>query len=311
MRIDPSWLVMKFKYLMPVAVMAVFLTLLTGCREASTGEKVTVGNGETLRISGSTTVNVAVEEVAEILRAEKGMDIRLSTQGGSSGGITMVGEGSVQLGMASKPVSDEDRARYPDCSFKQIHIGEDAVALVVPKDVWKSGVRSISREEMRAVYEGRITNWMELGGVDRPIAFFNKEPGHGTREVFISWLYGDSRNAPEANFAETGEDEETRYKVATTKGSLSLMSASWADREHVFALALELEDGSTVRPTISAIAKHKYPMSRSLYVLSNGDPKGQAKVFVRFLLSERGQEVVRKNGYLALSDLVILRLGSN
>ena len=127
-----------------------------------------------LKINGSTTVNLPVAEAAEILRAEKGMEIQVDTQGGSSGGISMLGEGLVQLGMASKPVSADDRKKFPDCDYREIHIGEDAVALIVSKDVWEGGVKALTKEQVAGIYEGRIKNWKEVGGADRRIAFVNK-----------------------------------------------------------------------------------------------------------------------------------------
>ncbi|MFK5924445.1 MAG: phosphate ABC transporter substrate-binding protein [Verrucomicrobiota bacterium] len=264
---------------------------------------VTSVRGDVLKINGSTTVNPPAAEAAEILREEKGMTIQVDTQGGSSGGISMLGDGLVQLGMASKPVSDESRARYPAVQFKQIHVGEDAVALVVSRDVWEAGVEAISREEMQGIYEGRIKNWKQLGGPDKRIAFFNKEPGRGTWEVFAKWLYGSSKKAPQASFPEVGGNEEARNKVASTRGAISQLSSSWADGKRVFALSIKLLDGRSVLPSNKNIASHQYPMSRPLYLLSNGEPKGEAKTFVEFLLSERGQALVRKHGYLSLDQL--------
>lgn len=90
-----------------------------------------------LRINGSTTVNLPVAEAAEILRSEQKLQITVDTQGGSSGGISMLGDGQIEIGMSSKHVSQEDRAKFPKAQFKETHIGEDAVALIVSKDVWK------------------------------------------------------------------------------------------------------------------------------------------------------------------------------
>src|SRR5688572_17681554 len=101
---------------------------------------------ETLKINGSTTVNLPVAEAAEILRAEQKLDIQVDTQGGSSGGISMLGDGQVEIGMISKYVSEDDRKKYPQCVFKEIHIGEDAVALIVSKDVWDSNVRTLTKQ---------------------------------------------------------------------------------------------------------------------------------------------------------------------
>jgi phosphate transport system substrate-binding protein len=152
-----------------------------------------------LKINGSTTVKLPVAEAAEMLRAEQGMQIHVDTQGGSSGGISMLREGLVQIGMSSKSLTDGDRKKFPNVKFQPIRIGEDAVALIVSKDVWEAGVRSLSVEQMRGIYEGKVTNWKQVGGLDRRIAFFNKEPGRGTWEVFANWAYGSAAAAPPAS----------------------------------------------------------------------------------------------------------------
>ncbi len=287
-----------------IGLMVLGIALLCGCNDEGGGSTDnTAADSTALKINGSTTVNLAAAEAAEILRSEQGMDIRVDTQGGSSGGISMLAEGLVHIGMISKPISDEDRAKYPDANFHPTRIGEDAVALIVSKDVWDGGVRALSRQQARDIYEGRITNWKDVGGADQRIAFFNKEPGRGTWEVFAYWAYGSPQQAPAVSFPEVGGNEETRNKVASTPGALSQLSSSWADGRTVFALALIDEQGNEVAPTPANIAANKYPMSRPLYLVTNGAPTGQVRVFVDFMLSGRGQELVRKHGYLGLAEL--------
>lgn len=272
-------------------------TLLAACDGSSESHAASP-----LRVNGSTTVNPVVADAAELLRAEDGLTILVDTQGGSSGGITALGEGRVEVGMASKPLAQKDRERFPDVDFVEHRIGEDAVALVVSADVWEGGVRSISREEMRGVYEGRITNWSRLGGPDLRLVFFNKEPGRGTWEVFAKWLYGGGDEAPAVSFPEVGGNEETRNKVASTPGAMSQLSYSWADRETVFPLALEV-DGKEIEPSPSTIATHAYPMSRPLFLLTDGPPSGDARALLELILSPRGQELVRDHGYLGVDQL--------
>ncbi len=264
-----------------------------------------VASAAMLKINGSTTVNLPVAEASEILRAEKKMDIQVDTQGGSSGGISMLAEGQVQIGMSSKQVSDDDRKKYPQCDFREIQVGEDAVALIVSKDVWDGGVKTLTKAQAKEIYESKITNWKDAGG-SKPqrIAFFNKEPGRGTWEVFVHWIYGSPKAAPQVSFPEVGGNEETRNKVSSTRGAMSQLSSSWADGKKIFALALIGEDGQPVEPTEANIATHKYPMSRPLFLLTNGEPKDDAKTMVEFMLSERGQELVKKHGYLPLKALV-------
>lgn len=262
-----------------------------------------LSRGETLKINGSTTVNLPVAEAAEILRAEQQLEIQVDTQGGSAGGISMLGDGLVQVGMSSKPVSEDDRAKYPAVKFNETHIGEDAVALIVSKDVWDGGVKVLTKQQIKDIYESKITNWKDLGGTPQRIAFFNKEPGRGTWEVFVHWLYGSPKATPQVSFPEVGGNEETRSKVASTRGALSQLSSSWADGKKVFALSLKLDDGTVVEPTEANIASRKYPLSRPLFLLTKGEPQGAAKTLVDFLLGARGQELVKKHGYLRLKDL--------
>ncbi|HVT05323.1 MAG TPA: phosphate ABC transporter substrate-binding protein [Thermoanaerobaculia bacterium] len=257
-----------------------------------------------LRINGSTTVNPVAAEAAEILRAEKKADITVDTQGGSSGGIAGVGDSSIDIGMSSKPIAQDDRAKYPKVNFVETKIGHDAVAMVVSADVYNGGVHFLTKSQIKDIYEGRITNWKQVGGRNERIVFLNKEPGRGTWEVFAKYLYGDPKTAPEVNHPEVGGNEETRSKVISTRGSMSQLSSAWAENNpKIKALGLKLDSGQVVTPTAANIANGSYPMSRPLFFITNGSPTGEARNFIDFVLTPRGQELVKKHGYLRLSDL--------
>ena len=107
-------------------LMMVLGIALVGCKDAGDDSGSNSAADGVLKINGSTTVNLPASEAAEMLRSEQGMDIRLDTQGGSSGGISMLAEGLVHIGMISKPISDDDRAKYPNTDFHPTRIGEDA-----------------------------------------------------------------------------------------------------------------------------------------------------------------------------------------
>lgn len=259
-------------------------------------------NAETIRVNGSTTVNPVVAEAAEILRKEKGMTIQVDTQGGSSGGITALGEGRIDLAMSSRPLNEDDLKKYPNVKFNPVRIGEDAVAMIVSKDVWNGGTKALTKEQMQGIYERKITNWKQLGGIDRRIAFFNKEPGRGTWEVFVKWLYEKPEKAPRVAHPEVGANEEARSKVAGSRGALSQLSASWVDHKTIFALGIKI-DHNIIRPDAKSIIDGSYPLSRPLYVITHGEPTGGTKVLINFLLSEQGQKLVTKHGYLTLKEL--------
>lgn len=269
-----------------------------------TGAMSVSGHAGTLRVNGSTTVNPVAAEAAELLRAEKKMVITVDTQGGSSGGISGVADGSIHVGMSSKSITADDRAKYPRARFVETRIGQDAVAIVVNAGVFNGGIRSLTKAQVRALYEGKIKNWKQLGGPDARVVFLNKEPGRGTWEVFAKWLYGDAKNAPDVSHPEVGSNEETRTKVASTRGAISQLSSSWVDGDkRIRALAVKLDDGRLVSASAANITSGIYPLSRPLFFVTNGAARGEAKLFIDFVLSSRGQALVRKHGYLPLSAL--------
>lgn len=260
--------------------------------------------GDTLRINGSSTVNPIVAEAAEILRREMDMRIQVDVQGGSSGGVVALGDGRAEIAMSSKPLDAADRAKYPAVRFHEVAVGYDSLALVTSRDVWEGGVRALSREQVRQIYEGKVKNWREFGGPDRRIAFFNKEPGRGTWKVFASWLYG-SEQPPLVSFPEVGANEEARSKVGSTRGALTQLSASWADGDRVFALGIRSQDGKVIEPTAANAASGAYPLRRPLLLITDGEPRGLARILIDFALSPRGQVLVEKHGYMALDASVV------
>lgn len=271
------------------------LTLLLGTAAGAMG-------GENVRVSGSTTVNPPVADAAEALGAERGMTILIDTAGGSTGGINAMGDGRADVGMTSRAINEADLAKYPEVNFVPTIIGRDAISMVVSRDVWEGGVESLTADQLQGIYEGRIRNWKEVGGPDRRIVFFNKEPGRGTWEMLVGWLYKSPANAPRVNHPEVGANAEVRSKVGGTRGALSFVSTPWADQETVFALALVDGEGTEVAVTGENIASGAYPLTRPLYLVTNGTPADGAKVLVDYLLSEAGQSLVEKHGFLKRED---------
>jgi phosphate transport system substrate-binding protein len=250
-----------------------------------------------LRVNGSTTINPVVVEASNLLRAEQGLAIQVDTQGGSSGGMAALGEHRAEIAMVSRPLVDEDHVKYPKARFVGTRIGLDGVALIVSRDLWEGGIKALTKAQVRGLYEGKIKNWKEIGGPNRRVVFFNKEAGRGTWEVFAHWVYGDPGKAPLVSLPEVGANEEARSKVSATPGSISQLSAAWADNRRIFAVGLKGEDGKVLLPTPAAILDGSYPLSRPLQLVTDGPPQGAAKVLIDLVMSPRGQALVRKNGY--------------
>lgn len=285
----------------PAAAAVPALLVLLALGAAACGSAGGTPGAGVLRVSGSTTVNPVAADAAEVLRGE-GLRVTVDTQGGSAGGLAQLGAGEIDVAMSSKPISHQDRRRFPEVDFVATAIGEDAVGIVVRREVADGGVRSLDRRQLRALFEGRVGNWKEVGGPDLEVVVYDKEPGRGTREVLEKYLYGESAPPPPAtagNVAVIGGNEEGRAKAVSTPGAVTPLSVAFAAGES--KLAAVAVDG--VHPTAERIREGAYPLSRPLFLVTDGPPAGAAERFVDFVLSPPGQQLVRKHGYLTLADL--------
>lgn len=284
-----------------VAGLTLVVLFLAACGGSDDAGTIGTGSAGTLRISGSTTVNPVAADAAEVLRAQ-GLKVTVDSSGGSAGGISQLGDGQVDIAMSSKPLADSDRQRYPQVDFVPAEIGRDAVGVVVRREVFDAGLTNLTRDQARALFEGRIENWKEIGGPDLAVFVYDKEPGRGTREVLDKYLYGAEKAPPPPEsdaYAIVGGNEETRTKLLSTPGSVGPLSSSFIEGyDKLAALGI---DG--VVPTPENVASSRYPMARPLFLITDGTPTGDAKSFVDFVLSAPGQDLVRKHGYLTLSDL--------
>jgi len=290
----------------PLAIL-LLLAVLAGCggpASTSSGGSRTSGasSGGSLRVSGSTTVNPVAADAAEVLR-KQGVKITVDASGGSAGGIAQLGAGQVEVAMSSKPLSDADRAMFPSVSFVPTQIGADAVGVVVRKEVFDGGVKSLTKDQARSLFEGKISSWKELGGPDLAVFVYDKEPGRGTREALDKYLYGKDGKAPPPpssdSYAIVGGNEETRSKLLSTPGATGPLSTSFVTGYP--KLAVVALDGIDATP--ENVKAATYPISRPLYLITNGPPAGPAKAFIDYILGPDGQKLVTKHGYLSLAEL--------
>ena len=252
---------------------------------------------EKIRVAGSTTVLPIVAEAAKQYRAAH-PDIQLTVSGGGSGvGVTGVGQGSIQIGMASRDLSGGEKQRFKG-KIREIAVARDAVAVAVSKAVYEGGVKQLSLTQIADIYRGRIKNWKDLGGPDARILVIDKEASRGTRHVFAEVVLGDARaRAPGATII-TGSNNEEQAAIAASDSAIGMLSNAWLN-DKVRALAVG-EGADAVLPTIEHVADGSYPIQRSLNVLVTGNQSPGVAAFIDYLLSDEGQAVVQRVGYLSV-----------
>lgn len=252
--------------------------------------------GSQLQLAGSTTVQPLAEKLAaEFTKANTGVKIDIQG-GGTSVGITSAGDGTVEIGNASRALKDEEKKKYPD--LKEITIAFDGIAVVVNPNVKLDG---LTRDQIRDIFSGKVTNFKDVGGPDAPITIVSREEGSGTRTAFEDLVM----LAKDAN----GKDVKTpifekailqqsngqiRTTIATTENSIGYLSFGFLDSS-IKALKF---DG--IEPTVANVKNNTYKVSRPLNMLTKGDPKPLAKAFIDYILSDEGQKLVVAEGYMTV-----------
>jgi phosphate transport system substrate-binding protein len=255
-----------------------------------------------VRIVGSGAISRPLSLAVPILN-ERGIAVKVNSISGSTASMAAVGSGSADIALAIRPMTGEDRAPYPQRLFHETLIGYQALALAVPSDVWNSGARALSREQIRQIYEREVTNWKAFGGEDRPIKFFNPEQGIGIWEFFVTWLYGDIRKAPLGkDFESVNGGRETRDIVEFTSGSLALLSPVLVDRKGVYALAVLDAKGDPIEPTLPNIYNKSYPIERPLLLVTGEKPAGEVKKVIDFMCGPEGQALIKKSEFVPLES---------
>lgn len=257
---------------------------------------------EPLRVQGSSTVAQALVLVAPVVRTELGLELKVQTES-STAAIRAAGAGTTDVAMSTRALTAEDRSGFPERRMTEVLIGTQALVFIVAPDVWSAGVRSLTKAQALAIYEGGTTNWKPLGGADQAIKFYNPIRGHGVWEVFATWLYGDLRKAPPGKTKDTvTSGRDARNSVEFNGASISIAAPRWADGKAVFALAVTDEKGTVIEPTLENIHTHRYPLERPLYLVSGNRPSGSIKKFFNFMLSPAGQELVKQADFIPLKD---------
>ncbi|MBC7250389.1 MAG: phosphate ABC transporter substrate-binding protein [Anaerolineae bacterium] len=248
------------------------------------------GLSGSISVAGSTTVQPLAEKLAEAFNAQH-PDVQIDVQGGgSSVGVKSAGQGTVDVGMASREVKQSELDEYPD--LRVLTIARDGIAIVTHPDVPVDG---LTKEQVKGIFAGDVTNWSEVDGPDKPIVIVAREEGSGTRAAFEEMVMGGEEGPAIADTAILQPSNgAVRTTVSTTPDSIGFLSFGYLDQS-VKALAI---DG--VEATEANAASGAYPIVRPLNMMIKGEPSGVVKAWLDFILSDAGQAIVREEGYIAV-----------
>lgn len=234
---------------------------------------------------GTAHIPVMQEAAKRIMTANP--DIRITVAGGGSGvGVKQVGEGLVEIGNTGRPLKAEEIKKY---GLKSFPFAIDGVAVVVHPS---NAVNELTFAQVADIYAGKITNWKEVGGADAKINLYVREDGSGTREVFTDKAIKGGEVAASANVVNSNGAMKTA--VAKDANAIGYVGIGHID-ESVKAPKLE---GMTA--TQDNAANGSYTVVRDLFMNTKGDPQGLTALFIDYIYSPEGAEIIADCGYIPI-----------
>lgn len=261
--------------LMMTAVLA--LSVLAGC-----GNK----EGNTVTTDGSTSMEKVIGALGEAFEQNNSGTTVTYNPTGSGTGITAVAEGRCDIGLSSRSLEDEEKAK----GLTETVLALDGIAIIVNP---ANSIDNLSIEEIAKIYTGEVTNWKDLGGEDMEIVLIGREAGSGTRDGFES-ITGTKGNCQyRQELTSTGDVITT---VAGNKNAIGYASLA-SVKDTVKAISV-----NGVVPSEASVKDGSYAVQRPFVLVTRTGEKlsATAQKFFDYVTSKEAQEIISAQGAVSI-----------
>lgn len=249
---------------------------------------------ESIVIKGSTTVlPVAQGTLEAYMKANPGVQISLSG-GGSGEGIKALLDKTTDIANSSREIKKEEIALAETKGIKPVAhvVAYDAIIPIVHP---KNKVTNLSIDQLSQIYQGKITNWKEVGGDDLKIVVISRDSSSGTFESWDHFVMKKAKVTPRAQMLASSGAVVTA--VAKNKYAIAYVGIGYINK------SLKPLQVNGIKASVQTAMSKEYPLSRELYMYTNGEPQGQMAKYIAFVKSTEGQKIVVKEGFVPLMDV--------
>ncbi|MBF0610285.1 MAG: phosphate ABC transporter substrate-binding protein [Magnetococcales bacterium] len=261
----------------------------------------TAGARTMIQNKGSDTlVNVAQSLAEEYQKIKPEVAIAV-TGGGTGTGIAALLNGTVDIANASRALEEKERklAEQKGIKPKELTIGFDALAVFVHKD---NPLKEITLEQLARMYGdgGDITNWKQLG-VEVPgcqgqkIILISRQNNSGTYEYFREAVLHKKDFV--LGTRDMHGSKDVVDLVGKTACAIGYSGLAYADATTRMLNVKKDDKAPAVTPTMETAVDKSYPIARPLFMYTNGEPTGDIKAYMDWIMSKDGQCLVVKKGY--------------
>lgn len=246
-----------------------------------------------ITIKGSDTMVILAQRWAEIYMKNHPSAAIQVTGGGSGVGIAALINGTTDIATSSRPIKPAEveklKARYNTLGV-QIPCAKDGITIYLHES---NRVKELTLKQLSDIFQGKITNWKQVGGDDASIKLYGRENSSGTyaffRDEVVKGDYASSCQTLPGTAAVVNAVKKDKYGIGYGGAAYA------AGVKHCMVKKDEKSPGSL--PTPESIAKNEYPITRYLYLYMRNRPTGESKKFVDWILGPEGQKIITEVGY--------------
>jgi phosphate transport system substrate-binding protein len=261
-----------------------------------TGAAPTTPSNKPLTIKGSDTMVILGQRLAEeYMKVHQGEVVQVNG-GGSGTGIAALLNRTVDLAQSSRPMKADEKAKATAAYGADVveqPVALDALAVFVHA---ASPVQSLTMAQLKDIFQGKVTNWKQLGGPDAPLILYGRENSSGTYDYFREHVLNKEDFSP---------------RVQTLQGTAAVINAVGRDRngigyggiayaKEVRPLAIAAEGAQPVAPSEATVADSTYPLSRKLFFYYPANAPGRVTKFAQWAVTPAAQGLVTQVGYFPL-----------
>lgn len=243
-------------------------------------------------IKGSTTVLPIIQKVSEAYMAEY-PEVKISISGGGSGnGIKAIIDGTTDIAMSSRFIKTKEVSQAVEKGSYPVPfaVSYDCIVPVVHPE---NTVVNVTLKQLKNIYNGKITNWSELGGADKKIVVISRDTSSGTYEVWAEMVLSGDRVFPGALLQ--ASNGAVMQAVSKNPHAIGYVGLGYLDKS-VKQLSIDNIMGSS-KTTLDGT----YAVSRPLFLFTRDWPKGQVDRFIKYLMDpQKGQKLVSEIGFVPL-----------
>ncbi|MBI3361592.1 MAG: phosphate ABC transporter substrate-binding protein [Chloroflexi bacterium] len=281
---------------------AVLVSLLASCGSPA-GQSAPTASQSAIEDKGSDTmVNLALAW-AERYGAEH-PEARLSVTGGGSGtGIAAMINGTASIANASRAIKAEEKQQAEANGLQPVEfvVARDAIAVIVNP---ANPVARLTIAQLSDIYSGKITNWREAGGQDRPIVLLSRESNSGTHVYFLEQVVRQGRKDDHTLFApETlllPSSEGISAEIRQNPNAIGYDGLGYVTPDVKVIAVAGNPAGPFFLPTIETVTKKEYPIARDLYMYTPGQPTGAVKDYLDWIIGPEAQGIVKELGFVPI-----------